>query len=274
MEIRELLDQTSNLPNVPDVVKELIQHLNNPDSDYDAIAKKVTQDQTLSLKVLRLVNSAHFGLSKKVSSIEEAVVMLGFSRLKTMVIASGLVGSVKEVEGLDLRQFWNEAFTVASVAEFFAKRTEKVEPDMAFTAGLIHNIGRLLLHLSKPKLAQAIQTRIEESGCSRSDAEMERLNFTSPEAGQALLDMWSFPEELGVAVRQHKKPLEFEEPSPLAAVINMACVINAAKRNETELAELRDFFPMDVAALAGRGSGILAELGEAMELESALEGMS
>lgn len=274
MEIRELLEQTSKLPNVPDVVKELIQQLNNPGAKYDEIAEKVGKDQTLSLKILRLVNSAHFGLSRKVSSIDEAVIMLGMARLKTMVIASGVVGSVKNVEGLDLKQFWSEAFFVATAARFFAEKSEKADADMAFTVGLIHNIGRLLLHISKPKLAQAIQTRVDETGCSRSDAEMERLNFVTPQAGQALLDMWSFPAELGEAVLQHKKPIEFEDPSALAAVVNLACVINAARRNKTDIAELRDFFPMDVAEIAGLSSNILSELGEALALESGLDGLS
>lgn len=274
MEIRELLDQTSKLPNVPDVVRELIQQLNNPNANYGEIAAKVGQDQTLSLKILRLVNSAHFGLTRKVSSIDEAVVMLGMARLKTMVIASGLSGSVKEVEGIDIKRFWSEAFFVATAAKWFAEKTDKVDEDIAFTVGLIHNIGRLLLHLSKPKLALAIQTRVEESGCSRSDAEMERLSFVTPQAGQALLDMWKFPEEMGVAVLQHKKPTDFEEPSALAAVINLACVVNAAKRNEMDIAALRDTFPADVAEIAGLPANIQVDLADALELESGLDGLN
>ncbi len=274
MEIRELLDQTSKLPNVPDVVRELIQQLNNPNANYGEIAAKVGQDQTLSLKILRLVNSAHFGLTRKVSSIDEAVVMLGMARLKTMVIASGLSGSVKEVEGIDIKRFWSEAFFVATAAKWFAEKTDKVDEDIAFTVGLIHNIGRLLLHLSKPKLALAIQTRVEESGCSRSDAEMERLSFVTPQAGQALLDMWKFPEDMGVAVLQHKKPTDFEEPSALAAVVNLACVVNAAKRNEMDIAALRDTFPADVAEIAGLPANIQVELADVLELESGLDGLN
>jgi len=274
MEIRELLEQTDKLPNVPEVVRQLIQQLNNPAADYGEIAEKVAQDQTLSLKILRLVNSAHFGLSRKVSSIDEAVVMLGMVRLKTLVIASGIAGSVKEVEGLDLKKFWSESFRVAALSKWFAERDTEVDPDIAFTAGLIHNIGRLLLHLSQPMRAQAIQTLIEESNCSRSDAEMERLGFTSPEAGQALLDMWSFPAELGIAVRQHKQPTSFEEPSALAAVVNLACVVNSAIRNKDNLEALQGNFPQDVATLAGVSADTAGDLEEALNLESGLDGLA
>jgi HD-like signal output (HDOD) protein len=273
MEIRDLLAQTDKLPNVPEVVRQLIQQLNNPAADYGEIAEKVAKDQTLSLKILRLVNSAHFGLKRKVSSIDEAVVMLGMVRLKTMVIASGIAGSVKAVEGLDLKKFWAESFRVAALAKWFAERDTEVDPDIAFTAGLIHNIGRLLLHLAQPMRAQAIQTLIDESKCSRSDAEMERLGFTSPEAGQALLDMWNFPAELGIAVRQQKSPTAFEEPSELSAVINLACVVNAAIRNEDDLETLQASFPADVAALAGVSADTTDALEEALTLESGLDGL-
>lgn len=274
MEIRELLQKTDRLPNVPEVVRQLIQQLNNPAADYGEIAEKVSQDQTLSLKILRLVNSAHFGLSRKVSSIDEAVVMLGMVRLKTLVIASGIAGSVKDVEGLDLKRFWSESFRVAALAKWFAEKDENVDPDIAFTAGLIHNIGRLLLHLAQPNRAMAIQTLVEESGCSRSDAEQERLGFTSQEAGQALLDMWTFPAELGIAVRQHKSPTTFEEPSALAAAVNLACVVNAAVRNDKTAEELAELLPADVLSLAGTAELSEAELTEALALESGLDGLA
>ncbi|MEC8483564.1 MAG: HDOD domain-containing protein, partial [Pseudomonadota bacterium] len=89
MKPADLLTQADQLPNVPEVVRELIMALDNPNAKYSEIAAKVAKDQTLSLKVLRVVNSAYFGLSRKVASIDEAVVMLGMERLKTLVIASG-----------------------------------------------------------------------------------------------------------------------------------------------------------------------------------------
>lgn len=273
MEINELLQQTSKLPNIPDIVRELIQQLNNPNADYGEIAEKVTKDQTLSLKILRLVNSAHFGLSRKVSSIDQAIVMLGMVQLKTMVIASGIAGSVKEVEGLDLKQFWAESFRVASLAKWYAEKTDTVDPDVAFTVGLIHNIGRLLLHISKPKLAEAIQKRVDESDSSRSEAEMERLNFTTPEAGQALLQHWKFPDDLAQAVRNHKRPLEAEEPTPLSAVVNVACYINACIRKERDLETTIVNFPKEEAKLAGLPADIAADCDQAMQLDSGLDAL-
>lgn len=274
MEIQELLNQTSKLPNVPEVVRQLVQSLNNPNADYSDIAKKISADQTLSLKLLRLVNSAHFGLSRKVASVNEATVMLGMARLKTLVIASGFANSAKDVEGLDIKKFWSESFQVATLAKWFAERSNSVDPDIAFTAGIIHNIGRLLLHLAQPNRAKAIQTLVEESRVSRTQAEMERLGFTTQDAGQALLDMWKFPTELGLAVKQHKRPLIHDDPLPLSAVLNLACYVNAAARERRDEDSVKESYPTDVALLAGVSADTLEQLGEALALESGLDGLA
>lgn len=274
MEIKELLSQTSKLPNVPEVVRYLIQALNDPNADYSNIAKKVSEDQTLSLKILRLVNSAHFGLSRKVSSIDEATIMLGMSRLKTLVIASGFSNSASNVEGLDIKKFWSESFRVATLARWFASKSDSVDPDIAFTAGIIHNIGRLLLHLAQPNRAKAIQTLIDESNVSRSEAEIERLGFTSQEAGKALLDMWSFPAELGEAVKQHKKPLSHDDTLPLSAILHLACYINASIREARDEESVKESYPTAVATVAGIPPDIIDQLGEALTMESGLDGLT
>lgn len=274
MEIQELLNEANNLPNVPDVVRELVIKLNDEDADYGEIADKVAKDQTLSLKILRLVNSAHFGLTRDVGSIDEAVVILGMERLKLLVIASGFSGSVKEVDGLDLKQFWNEAFLVGALARWFADHTDTIQSDNAFTVGLIHNIGRLLLHLAQPNRAKAIQALIEQDGVSRSDAEIERLGFTSPEAAQGLLELWKFPDDIGTAVRHHKSPLNADPVSRAACMVNLACYINACRRREETVEQAIEGFPHQIAEAAGLEATIIDKLDEVMTLESGLEGLN
>jgi HD-like signal output (HDOD) protein len=274
MEIKDLLSQTSKLPNVPEVVRQLVKELNNPNANYSHIVKKVSEDQTLSLKILRLANSAHFGLSRKVSSIDEATVILGMERLKTLVIASGFSNSVKGAEGLDIKKFWSESFRVATLARWFATRSDEVDPDIAFTAGIIHNIGRLLLHLAQPNHAKAIQILIEESKVSRSKAEIEYLGFTTQEAGQALLDLWHFPTDLGIAVKQHKNPLTFDNPLPLSAVLHLAGYINSSIREKRDEENVKESYPIDVTLIAGINPETIDQLGEALTLESGLDDLT
>lgn len=271
MEVKDLLLQTDKLPNVPDVVRELIIALKDPDADYNAIAAKVAQDQTLSLKILRLVNSAHFGLSRKVSSIDEAVVLLGMDKLNTLVIASGLANSAVNVDGLDLTLFWKDAFMVASIATWLAQKTDYVETDIAFTTGIIYSIGRLLLHLAAPSDAMEIQRLVKEKKASRIAAEMERLSFTTQDAGKALLDLWKFPAELGIAIQQYKRPLGYDIPTPLSAILNLANYLNGARSSQRSVEDVKQFIPKKVMQLAGLPLTVIDELEDALKLETGLE---
>lgn len=273
MVVEDLLKQSNKLPNVPDVVKELIQQLNNPNADYHAIAEKVAKDQTLSLKILRLVNSAHFGLRRKISSINEAVVMLGMARLKTLVIASGVVGSVKSAEGLNLHRFWSHAFGVATQARWLAAHTTTIDPDTAFTTGLIHNVGRLLLHTAQPTLAVQIQHACEQQSESRTEAELRILGFTSPEAGEALLKHWQFPKAMADAVRQHRSPDQFQPASPLACCIHLAELLHCAAGEHADAKVVAEQLPRKLFAIAGIPLSMLDALPEALALESGLEGL-
>ncbi|BFM49488.1 HDOD domain-containing protein [Marinomonas sp. THO17] len=270
MRIEELIKQTDKLPNVPDVVRELIQLLGDPDANYSDISSKVAHDQTISLKVLRIVNSAYFGLSRKISSIDEATVLIGMEKLKTLVIASGFSASVESAEGVNLRDFWADSFQVAELAKWVAKRSNLVNEDEAFTVGIVHNIGVLLLHLTAPETALEIQTLVDNRKASRMKAEMDLLGFTTQQAGQALMDQWKFPANLGVAVKEHKRPFMNDNPQPLACVLNLACFLNACIRSEREIELVRESLPKAVVKAAGLGESVMFDLDEALQIGNEL----
>jgi len=275
MEIKDLLSQTDKLPNIPEVVRELIQALNNPNANYDEISQKVTEDQTLSLKILRLVNSAHFGLSRKVASIDEAVVMLGMAKLKTLVIASGFANSACDVEGIDLPVFWCDSFQVAELARWIAEMTDgEVDPDLAFTAGIIHNIGQLLLHMAQPNRAMAIKTLISTAGISRGKAEFDRLGFTTADAGHALLECWKFPEPLALAIKYQNNPADLAQNPQLSAVLKLACLINCESKTGDDIEDILQRFPTDIATIAGIQTNTADYLAEALAVKSSLDSLA
>ena len=189
-------------------------------------------------------------------SIDEAIVRIGFERLKVLVISSGLSGSVTgEVEGLDIKRFWNESFEVGEICKIIAKRTSAVDANVAFTAGIISNIGRLLLHLTTPNRAKAVQALVDEGG-NRQAAELDRFNFTSPQAGAALLELWQLPTELCVAVLQQRSPLEHPNPSPLSAVICMAEQMMLARKRGASAKDIVDAVSLPLLSLAGVKDGL------------------
>lgn len=273
MKISELFEQIHKLPNVPEVIRELIQQLSDPDIDLGNVAEKVTQEQVVSMKVLRLVNSAHFGLTRKVSSIEEAVVMLGMQRLKTLVIASGIVGSVPSIHGIDIPSFWRMGFKEAIIAKWLAEHSD-VNPDTAFTTALIRDMGRLLMFMGDEKEAAAVEEYVR-AGKERAKVEMSLFGFTAPEVGAELTRQWRFPDELVDAIEQYRDPLAAEEPSKLAAIVNIAVYMAHAVDAGTEVEEIAAGLPEDVLAAAGLDVGAVRNgLCDMVELDSGLDSLA
>ncbi len=272
--IEKLFDQIHNVPQVPKIVRTLITQLNNPDIDFDAIAKNVEKEQIISMKVLRLVNSAHFGLSKKIGSIEEAVVMLGMSRLKTLVIASGIVSAVPEIPNFNIKEFWNDSFRTATYAKWLAEQSNLENSDMIFTAGLINGLGNILLQLGDAKAANEIDQHVK-AGEARSEYERKRLGFTSQEACAELCRRWNFSEELIDTVAKSGEPLGFEEISLSACVVFIAKFISESSHSNMNDEEKLAVFPVKEWLQLGLNKQEIAEkMTEILALESGLDGLT
>lgn len=241
MDINALFDDIQKIPSVPEVVRELIESLNNPNANLSELGKKVSQDQVISLKVLRMVNSPMYGLAQKCNTIEDSVVLLGTAKLKTLVVASGLVGAIDDIEGVDMKAFWTESFQVASYAKWIAPKVG-AHPDVAFTAGLIHNIGSLLIAMARPKIAAEIAEYVK-GGKPRDKVEINLLGFTHGDVSAELARRWKFPEDLISAVEGQLTPLAFEPLSREAAALHLASCVSEGKAKETPLPVLHAKMP-------------------------------
>jgi HD-like signal output (HDOD) protein len=271
--INQLFDQIYKVPQVPEVVRTLIVQMNDPNIDMDAIAKNVEKEQTIALKVLRIVNSAHFGLSRKMGSINDAVVMMGMAPLKTLVIASGMVGAIPDIPNFDVKKFWGKSFKTATYAKWFAAEAN-LDADMAFTAGLIGGLGKALIYLGAPEEASEIEQHVE-AGNSRRESEEKYLGFTNQDVAAELCRRWHFPEELVTTIAQSGKPLEFEEISRLSCVIYLARYLSASQSKQISEDEILKEFPIKELKKLDLNLAILEEkLPEILALESGLEAIS
>ena len=112
--IDNFLEKMNNLPMLPKVVQEVIELLNKDDVDFKAVADKINHDQVLAARVLRMSNSAYFGCSRAVKTIEDAISLIGTQNLKTLVVASGVTATFTSVPGLDLKRFWQHSLITVS----------------------------------------------------------------------------------------------------------------------------------------------------------------
>nr|BCB97478.1 HDOD domain-containing protein [Shewanella vesiculosa] len=220
MESAALLKRVDELPRLPKAVSELLDAVNNDNSTVKSISAKVAQDPLISARVLRLANSAHFGRSREVGSIDEAVIRLGMQTLRTLVIASAVIGAIPNVDGVDLADFWGETFEEALYAQEMAKRCG-VSPDEAFTCAILHNIGDLLIAVVEPKMSANIRLAVQAGG-DKQQLETELLGFDSPAVGALLAKTWKFTPSLVQGIQYQRDPLAAKPASKLASVIYLS----------------------------------------------------
>ncbi|MBP8268643.1 MAG: HDOD domain-containing protein, partial [Aeromonas sp.] len=137
MSMDRLFGKIKQLPTIPKLLHELMQSFNDENARIDEIAAKIAMDQVISVKVLRMANSAALRRGNEITSIEQAVIRLGFNRLRSVVVASGIISSFKAPPGFDKLHFWTQTFQVATIARTLAQQTTSVDPETAFTCALI-----------------------------------------------------------------------------------------------------------------------------------------
>ncbi len=225
--------------------------------------------------MLRLVNSAHFGLSRKIGSIDEAVVLLGMGQLKSLIIASGIVSSVSDIPGVNIKEFWADSFLTATYAKWLAEQAGLENSETVYTAGLLSGLGIILIHLAAPKVANEIDQHVK-AGELRSEYERKRLGFTSEKACAALCERWKFAQELVNTVRYSGEPLKADddEVALMACCVYLGRFISNAKRNGKSAEEIAVEVPQDIWQKLGLDVNETEEkIAQILELESGLDGL-
>ncbi len=226
MQLEEVFSKLKQLPVVPALLAELMESFGDDNARIDVLAKKIAMDQSLSAKVIKMANSAAYRRGKEVTSIEQAVIRLGFNTMRSIVIASGISSAFPATPGFDKNKFWADTFRVATIAKELAKHT-KVEPETAFTCAMMHNIGEILLQSSLPE-EMALVAMSMENGSSRIEAEREVLGFDYSQVGVELAKRWNFSTTFINAIEHQLDPLSYENVSSEAILIRLAVFVNFA----------------------------------------------
>jgi len=220
--LQDVIKHIKDLPILPAVARELVSVLEDENSSLDLINEKIAMDHAITAKVLRLVNSSHFGANSRVVTIQQATALLGVEKIKNLVRLTILSNrsSVSYCEGFNFQAFWQHSVATAICAELIS-RALHMKHDFAFTAGLLHDIGRLVLVSYYPdKYAEVIRYR-QLKDCYLLDAEREIMGIDHVDAGLALAQQWLFAEAIQHAIKGHHRP---DTPGihPLASVVHVA----------------------------------------------------
>jgi len=252
----DVVRNLDDLPSLPAVVMELLNSIDQDDVDISVLAKKVSYDQALTAKTLRLANSSLYGLQVKVTTIQQAITYLGFQTTRNLITAAAVTGCFAEghCPGFDHKAFWRHSIATAACAKVLARQM-RFNQDYAFTAGLLHDIGRLVLVSCFPNQYSITLAYREEHDCYLLEAERQVLGVDQVDAGMALAEHWNFSDTMRLAIGGHHDP---EAPGAgfLAAIIHVADAIVHA----LDLAQVRDDLVPPVSTVAWTALGLDEEI--------------
>jgi putative nucleotidyltransferase with HDIG domain len=225
LSIDAVLSAFSRLPTMPDVVVDLMSSFADDEIDSEVLAQKLSRDQALVARVLRVANSPFYGLPRQVSTVQEAIMVLGLANVRTLVTAAAVIAQFSHHSNadFDLPAFWRHSISAACCARVLSVRAGE-NPNTAFICGLLHDIGRVLLAVSFPEHHVRIAEYRARADCSWSEAERAVIGLDHAAIGEALAARWNFPESLQQAVAAHHRPDAFAD-CPLAAINHVADVI-------------------------------------------------
>lgn len=213
------------LPSLPAVVSELLASFGDDEVDIGQIARQIALDQGLTARVLRVANSSFYGLQRKVGTIHDAVAMLGFRAVRSMVLAVGVNAAFcfDQCPGFDGQAYLRRCVLVGLGARALAKFTGH-NPELAFTAGILHDIGEMLLACNFPAHYVDVLAYRKKHDCFLVLAERDVLGMDHCEVGALLAETWHFPAALHEAIAEHHAPASATAAS-LANLIHIADAI-------------------------------------------------
>lgn len=216
-------------PPLPGTVIRVLEITGNPESSAHELMQAILPDQSMCVAILKIVNSAFFGRPRKVSSIEEAVVVLGFLEVRNIVLTQAVFSSFRKFRSTnkhDIDALWQHSVTCGLAAKLIAGRTSGYSPSHLFIAGLIHDIGKLTLLMAFPK---SYSPAPETSGTlpfSLASEEESKYGISHANAGMHQLNRWLFPEQLCAATGYHHHPASAPDNAAFPLIVQMADILS------------------------------------------------
>jgi len=248
--IVELVKGVGDLVTLPDVFIRINQLVENPDSTSDDIAKAVSQDPSFTVRLLRVANSPFYGFSSTVETVSRAVTLIGTSQIRNLALSTSVsrtfAGLPNELVSMD--NFWHHSLYCALVARILSKRVSKSDPEAVFTAGLLHDIGELVIFNRLPAQAKEALLLVLDSGDELPvyEAERQTMGFDHAQVGGELARQWHLPPLLIDCIAFHHDIQQAQQCPRETAIVHIANIL--ALMAEVDTLDQDDVSPIDPQA--------------------------
>ncbi len=225
--IAAAIGRAGQLATLPEIALEVMRVAEDPQSTGDDLNRVLSNDPTLSARVLKIVNSAYYGVRREVTSISTAIAILGFGAVKSIAIAASLTRMFRAgtIGGaFEARELWKHSIAVATASRLLASRCKLVEPSDAFLAGLMHDIGIIVeMQACRDAFTEVVTAVVHDEALGFRDAEVQFIGANHEAFGEALCVTWRFPLALQQVTAYHHRPLELHESDrALTAIVHVA----------------------------------------------------
>lgn len=226
----DVLASLEELPTLPVVVSKINAMTSNPQTNASDIGRVISNDPSLSSKILKLVNSAYYGFPRKINSVTKAIVLLGFNKVKNMALSASVVEAFKNsgpLDGFDFYQFWEHSVATGIGAEVVARHCHPQLADDAFVSALFHDLGKLVTVNHVPE-ARHIFAHARDNSCLFHEAAQSVIGVDHAKIGSLLTEHWNFPEVLVRTVRYWPFPDRATQGRELIACVHTANAMASA----------------------------------------------
>ena len=236
---RKYLDKVDMLPMSPTLLPKLLPKLSDLDTNFDEVVEIIGFDPALTSKLLQICNSAFFGQDAEVSTVAEAVSRVGYQSVYLLVamINGSNCFPWPSPRGVDAPKLWQHSITTAFNTKFVAE-SAGVDGNLLFTAGLLHDIGKVILAQTQPQEVGTMFRKLSDAAAI--EREKKVFGCTHPEVGAALLERWKLPAQLVVGVRHHHDPNSAQGFERIAACVALGNLVTHSQ-DQPKLAESAEF---------------------------------
>lgn len=277
--IRRITESVLTLPTLPTVVSKMIEMVDNPKTSAASLARLISTDQALTARILKLANSAYYGFSREISTVNMAIVVLGFNTVKDMGLSLSVLDVFKNSEAdrrFDVSQFWEHSIACGVGARLLARKYYRRLVGEAFVAGLLHDIGKIIVNQYTHDDFVRVMELVIESEVPLEEAERQVLGAEHPQIGGWLAEKWRLPAIIVDSIQHHHNPWDASQDSSFVGLIGVAnylCHYNGignsgrARLNELDERVWQTFaesdIPIDAAMIDDLSTEFLLEFDQA-----------
>ncbi len=249
-----LASTIQHLVSLPEVCLKINHMIEKGDYESTSLANVISYDPDISARLLRLVNSAFYGLQTKIDTIQRAVTVTGAQELRNLVMATTVMREFSGIPGdlIDVEDFWRHAVITGSISQSIAQECHTLHPERLFLAGILHDLGRLAIYLALPEKAREVLYITGGDEWILEETEADIFGFAHTEVGAALFKAWEFPDSLQeIALHHHQPSMASEDYQRDVSIVHIARAVSRGHMAGFELNEM--LWAIDPAAWANTG---------------------